>query len=351
MKLIKNRKIQFILLFWIVAFILLLILPEPEAKTSKPISTHEVFIKVPSPCHVVEEIRNDKIILRKATKQCVQMLSRTKVTLNASIKTVKIFVGKKLWQEQSIQGINLNDVHNLLQNSEYIQKTNKKPFMKSPEMKKIAKNLNHFVRSEDYQKKLTEESNRIKKEVFNLPTEDLKQGDPDKPGPQKTLASTERIYLFVSSSIPLQTLRTYAANLEQFGDPNISMVMRGFIDGMKKAGPTLEFISNIMVLNPGCRLKEEKCAARPLNMYIDPLLYKKYDIKRVPALVYVPAYQNQDPDSSEGLGEAPLHYILYGDASLRYLIEELYRHTKKPSLQKLTQVFTNNRGKPWMKIK
>lgn len=337
---LKNPKIQLTLFIGIIAFIFLLLLPEPEAKTSKLSTTHEVFIQIPSPCHIVEEIRNDKIILKKVTTQCVQMLSRTKVTLKTAIKMVKIYIGKKLWQQQSVQGVNLTDVHNLLKNSEYIQKTHKKPIIQSPEMEETAKKLNHFVRSKTFQDKITQETNRIKKEVFHLPTEDLSQGDPNNPKQNKILASSERIYLFVSSSIPLNTLRTYAANLERLGDPNISMIMRGFIDGMKKAGPTLEFISNIMVLEPGCRLKEQQCPARPLNMQIDPLLYKKYDIKRVPALVYVPAYQSQDPDGSEGLGEAPLHYTLYGDASLKYLIEELHRETKKPSLQNLIQAFT-----------
>ncbi len=335
-----NKRITWLILI-ILVLILILLLPGIQAKTSTMAQTHEVWINIPTPCHVVEKVKNNKIFLRKATEQCVQMVSRTKVSLKRSIKSVKIYVGKKLWQEQSIQGINLDDVRNLLKNSETIQKTTKRPeSLIDPKVQKRADDLNHLFRSEEYQKKLTEETNRLKREVFNLHTDEGAQTDPENVGKQKILASSERLYLFISSSMPLKTIRNYAADFERLGDPNISMVLRGFIGGMKKAGPTLEFVSNVIVKDPECRTKEVQCPARKINILVDPLLFQKYKIKRVPALVYVPTYKTDDPDGSEGLKEAPLHYTLYGDASLRYLIEELERTTKKSSLQNLVRAFT-----------
>ena len=61
------------------------------------------------------------------------------------------------------------------------------------------------------------------------------------------LLPDERIYIFMSSSVPLVTWNNYAKDIDKVRDPNIIMVMRGCIGGCKYIRPTLKFIQNIII--------------------------------------------------------------------------------------------------------
>lgn len=107
-------------------------------------------------------------------------------------------------------------------------------------------------------------------------------------------------YLFISSSIPIDTLRAYAHDISENSLP-VKMILRGFIKGMRNIKPTIEFLRDIIMIDQDCSVK---CRAYDVGIEIDPELFSKYKIKSVPAFAHESGSK-----------------ILYGDANLAYLIE------------------------------
>lgn len=197
------------------------------------------------------------------------------------------------------------------------------------EMKEAAGKLNFFYRSEEFQNRVKSETERIKSLSFG---ESFTRFYPDsvrKEGKGR-LADSERVYLFVSSSMPLQTLRNYATSVARMKDPNVIMVMRGFIGGMSRIQPTIDFVSSVLKEDPSCTFFESECRMRQANLVVDPLLFRRYGIDRVPAVVFIKGMKSIDAALSEGdientdFTEA---YTIYGDASLEYILEKMNRET------------------------
>lgn len=301
----------------------------------------KVFIQKPTSCHLIEKVEGEKVYLKSQGTACAEDLNPISIEIDATLKRVRIFVDGAFWQEQEI--VDLNTIRGVIEKSKKMEKNLRVPESADKEQGRAkAERLARHFASEDFQKKLQRESERIKTEVFGIPAtksegeaplgeEEMEQAD-QKIG---VLSSSERIYLFVSSSMPLVTLRNYAADLARLADPNITMVMRGFVGGMKYAQPTLRLVSDIIVKDPGCKAIEQRCDAHTVNINVDPLLYRKYQIRQVPALVYVSSFHETEPGGSEGLGEASPYYVLYGDASLAYGIERIQKEVKSYSLKRV----------------
>lgn len=166
-------------------------------------------------------------------------------------------------------------------------------------------------------------------------------------GPTRILQSSERLYVFVSSSIPLVALRAMATDLARLKDPNVVIVLRGFVGGAKLIGPTSTLVAKIIADDPDCLASgKADCAMKPINIEIDPLLFRRYGIGRVPAIAFVRNVMVRNTEASEGImenadsGDA---WIVYGDASIRYSIELLRRETDIPSLQRLSNALEPHR--------
>ncbi|NKE70168.1 TrbC family F-type conjugative pilus assembly protein [Candidatus Manganitrophus noduliformans] len=314
----------------------------------------KVFIQKPTSCHLIEKVEGEKVYLKSQGAACEEELNPISIEMDAALKRVRIFVDGAFWQEQEI--VDLDAIRGVIDKSKEMEKTLRVPESVTDLREVVggkhenhkeqgraeAERLARHFASEEFRKKLQRESERIKTEVFGIPAmksegeapsgeEETEQAD-QKSG---VLSSSERIYLFVSSSMPLVTLRNYAADLARLSDPNITMVMRGFVGGMKYAQPTLRLVSDIIVKDPGCKAIERRCDAHKVNINVDPLLYRRYQIRQVPALVYLPSLHETELGGSEGLGEASPYYVLYGDASLAYGIERIQREAKSRSLKNL----------------
>lgn len=177
-----------------------------------------------------------------------------------------------------------------------------------------------------YQAKIRDEQQRLQKTVFKDVLRETMQTDGTQPSAQAA-ANAERLYLFVSSSVPLATLRNYATMIDRAKTSQVTMVLRGFVGGMKKAGPTLAYISEILKKDPSCDLSKGRCDSYQVNIQIDPERFQRFRIDEVPALVYFTAN-----DDEQGQGEA---LIVSGDVSLDTLLERINREEKSPSLQTL----------------
>lgn len=173
---------------------------------------------------------------------------------------------------------------------------------------RAAEDLMRQYQSPAFQKKLSEESQRLTETLFRQKTRDGSFQD-EKTEQSGILPPGGRIYIFVSSSIPLNTLRNYAADMERLSDSGVVMVLRGFVGGAGGIGPTANLAGEVLKTNPTCELTSGDCSLRNIPFIVDPMLFRQFGINQVPAIVFAPA-ENQD----EGL-------TAYGDASLGYVLK------------------------------
>ena len=207
-----------------------------------------------------------------------------------------------------------------------------------------AKRVFDVFNSPGYTERMKKESNRIMKDVLKVTPAPYYYADADRAqSPQ--LAPDERIYIFISSSVPTATLRSYARDIDRIGDPRITMVMRGMVGGMGKMRPTMEFISKIILKNPDCA--EPGCKTLRSSVIIDPLLFRLYRPERVPAIVYVHGLSAIDPDLSEGdsangvLVSDSQWLMTYGDNSLGYSLATFRENGGSPILEELAGLVGN----------
>lgn len=125
--------------------------------------------------------------------------------------------------------------------------------------------------------------------------------------------------LFASSSMPIQTLRTYAAQLERARGV---IAFRGMPGGLAKVSPMAKLTAEVLRIDPGC--KGPACAMRGVQIIVDPLLFRQHGVSRVPALTMVPGdaaqpYCEREEDSARG------QHVVLGDAALSGLLEEYAR--------------------------
>ena len=196
-----------------------------------------------------------------------------------------------------------------------------------PEAQKAAEDLFRLYQSDGFQKRLQHERKRLVDEFFGA-----KGLAADNPKGEKTEdadspATSDRIYLFVSSSVPLTTLRNYVADMTRLNDSRFVMVLRGFVGGAKRIGPTSSFIADVLKADPHCELGPGgECAMRELPFIVDPTLFRQAGIEKVPAIAFA-------PDGNVN-GRS---LIVYGDASLGYGLELLARETGNKDLRRLAE--------------
>jgi type-F conjugative transfer system pilin assembly protein TrbC len=128
--------------------------------------------------------------------------------------------------------------------------------------------------------------------------------------------------LFISSSMPVAILRSYAAQLERSGG---AMALRGMPGGLHRVAPMAKLAAEILRIDPGC--DGPACAMRGVQIVVDPIAFRQFGIGRVPALAMVPGdpavpYCERDETSPQ---PAERRLAIYGDAALSGLFEEYAR--------------------------
>lgn len=162
------------------------------------------------------------------------------------------------------------------------------------------------------------------------------------------LAGDERVYVLVSSSVPLQTLRNYGYAMEAARDMRVAMVIRGLVEekGVDPMEATMKFVNRVLTgQDKPCR-GEDGCKRLkvPSGVLIDPLVFARFGVRdSVPAIVYARGVSVADRDKSEGNKQnmkVKDFYVLRGDVSLEYAIEAFQRQLAarkqaSPGLEKL----------------
>jgi hypothetical protein len=131
--------------------------------------------------------------------------------------------------------------------------------------------------------------------------------------------------LFVSSSIPISTLRTYAGQLEKAGGV---MAFRGMPGGLTRVGPMAKLSAEILRFDPGC--EGPACTMRNVQLIVDPLVFRQHGVNRVPALAMIPGdpaqpYCERDETSRQESQTGSAAHVIYGDAALSGLLDEYAR--------------------------
>lgn len=180
----------------------------------------------------------------------------------------------------------------------------------------------------EFKARMQDEKQRLQESVFkDILTESLPQND--QKFPETTDSHADQLYLFVSSSVPLYTLRNYATMIDRARTGQVTVVLRGFVGGMKKIRPTMEFIGEVLKKDPNCNLAKEKCDSYQVNIQVDPQLFQRFGIEEVPALAYLPVNE----DTAEGKQVEPI--IIHGDSGLDYLLERINQEVKNDGLNTL----------------
>ncbi len=140
----------------------------------------------------------------------------------------------------------------------------------------------------------------------------------------------ERLYVFISSSMPTVTLSNYAKFLEELFDERAFMVLRGCVGGCRLLKPTAEFVQSFLQYGVSA---DDRPLLRKVNVEIDPFLFKKYGITAVPAIVFCWDLEPDNDTISEGLDENlkknPQYVVAYGDASFVTVLERMYLYLKE----------------------
>jgi len=195
------------------------------------------------------------------------------------------------------------------------------------EGQKAAQQSSDEFYSPEFKEKITCEQQRLEKKVlqdFIQPWKEKKPGEnKDQAGQASHLLETEKVYLFLSSSIPDETVHAYLATIERVADPRLLSVTRGLVRGIHNRKAHTKYFSKILKKNLSYTDKkqpEEICQRLKVAINVNPLLFAKHNISQVPAVVYT----NREKV-----------FIIHGDAGLDYLLERINREAKSATLTSL----------------
>lgn len=140
-----------------------------------------------------------------------------------------------------------------------------------------------------------------------------------------------RIYIFMSESVPKQVWYNYGNYQVKNKLFNASMVLRGCIGGdCRLIKPTADFVQSIMKYDANNEINP--------NVIIDPMLFRKYKIDRVPCVVFAENVSIQDYNLSEGADgnfKSKEIYKSCGDWDLAYHLREIQKQSNSLELKKI----------------
>ncbi len=194
-------------------------------------------------------------------------------------------------------------------NSSYYQDATK--ISKALHSKKIQKKLDEMVQYIVYNKKI---------EIGNLEVNLSKASRKLFASPQDII-QRKKMFLCISSSMPKSLIQNYLKQIEQ-KYPQIELVLNGFIGGMRKIKPTLAFLNQVLDKGNGKRYA--------VKIQINPKIFMRYHVYRVPALVVDPYFDTQLTNNTLYTGSTDETFIsIYGAFSLDAMIERAKEELQK----------------------
>ncbi len=197
---------------------------------------------------------------------------------------------------------------------------------------KAAQQSADFFHSQKFQERLQCEQQRLEKEVFGQYIVPWKRKRQKAKENRSIPAGSERIFLFISSSVPDETVHAYIATVARITEPSVILVMRGVVGGLT-GRKGIHYFSRILKKDLSCRDEKTKDSWRRCPRYQVPIaiaadLFAQYGISRVPAVVY------RNEQSS---------FRIQGDMALGYLLERITREAQSATLEKLIRKIRGHR--------
>ncbi|MFP7756239.1 TrbC family F-type conjugative pilus assembly protein [Thermodesulfobacteriota bacterium B35] len=162
---------------------------------------------------------------------------------------------------------------------------------------------------------------RIRKEQRRVCTASVQTG---RESGRTALDRDERIYLFLSSSIPDETVHNYLVDIAGVNEPALVPVMRGLVGGFGgDMQESARYFARVLKKDPACEddLEHQRhCERLKIRILFQPPLFEKYSISRVPAVIY----DNGDQA-----------FLVHGDAALDYLLERISQEAHDKGLEDL----------------
>ena len=149
--------------------------------------------------------------------------------------------------------------------------------------------------------------------------EALKATQADEPKEHTSeLATSEHLYLFLSSSMGEDALRRLLAGIAGLGGEQIVPVFAGLPHGLDDWPGNTRFFQRVLQKKPTCRDTATKtCERLQVGLRINPALFRQYQIGTVPALVY-------DNGSRT--------WSVQGEAELAVQLERIHKAASSPAL-------------------
>ena len=149
--------------------------------------------------------------------------------------------------------------------------------------------------------------------------EALKATKNDDPRQQTSqLATSEHLYLFLSSSMNEDALRRLLAGTARLGDERIVPVFAGLPHGLGDWLGNTRFFQQVLQAESTCRdTAANTCERLQVGLRINPALFRQYKITGVPTLVY-------DNGSRT--------WSVQGEAQLAVLLERIHKAADSPAL-------------------
>lgn len=181
-----------------------------------------------------------------------------------------------------------------------------------------------ILASDDYKNRLSAYNDKAR-QVLGLEEQETTMPVPA----EETNNIGDRLVLFVSSSMPINVLRNYVRDIDRVGGV---MIFRGTIGGIDSFMPTVEFLRQLLAVDPNCTAAT--CDMRMTNISFDPQRFSHHGITRVPALIFekdmkIQAYCKQGDSGPRA------QTIAYGDSSLAGLTNAIYQSNEEPALKAL----------------
>ncbi len=186
---------------------------------------------------------------------------------------------------------------------------------------KAAQQTTAAFNSPAFQKRVEAAQQRLAKGAFKAYAQPW-QNEQESLGqePATIFSEKERIYLFLSSSIPVETIHAYLATIASSGASHVTPVMFGLVMGLSEIKASTGFFSRILQEDLACQdvvQPQHLCRRRQMAIKVNPALFIKYGITKVPAVVY------------ESGSDA---FVIEGDAGLTSLLERINREAKSQNL-------------------
>jgi type-F conjugative transfer system pilin assembly protein TrbC len=146
--------------------------------------------------------------------------------------------------------------------------------------------------------------------------------------PLQQNASKDKVYVFLSSSMPEEAVNACIAQAARYGDGRIIPVFYGFPGGLANKRAAGSYFAHMMQESLACKDTQDlRCPRSRIRMKVNPALFQQYGITRVPTVVYT------NGEDSWALG---------GDATLGYLLEKINGEARSPFLAQVIKKIEGN---------